>query len=165
MNHLPGGTAWEDLRVLLMLMLTLTIRTLIVRMTIGMMRIHGFDAMAIKGIPFDELMLIMTIGTFILRFTIPSDELMLMMPIGTFILRLTIRMMTILGFEDTHDNRAKSDMKTMMIIRTMMMKMRMRLMMMIRQFRLESLEFHRLVAFFHCLDSGLPGFFIMLMLM
>ena len=106
MNHLPGGTAWEDLRVLLMLMLTLTIRTLIVRMTIGMMRIHGFDAMAIKGIPFDELMLIMTIGTFILRFTIPFDELMLMMPIGTFILRLTIRMMTILGFEDTHANRA-----------------------------------------------------------
>ena len=29
-------------------MLTLTIRTLIVRMTIGMMRIHGFDALTIK---------------------------------------------------------------------------------------------------------------------
>ena len=51
----------------------------------------------------------MTIGTFILRFTIPSDALMLMMPIGTFILRLTIRMMTILGFEDTHANRANSE--------------------------------------------------------
>ena len=51
----------------------------------------------------------MTIRTFILRVPIPFDELMLIMTIGTFILRLTKRMMTILGFEDTHDNRANSE--------------------------------------------------------
>ena len=87
-----------------------------------------------------------------------------MMTIGTFILRLTIGMMTILGFEDTADNHANSENE-------------------IdndnqdnddenddahddeRYFRVDSLEFHRLVALFHCFDSGLPGFFMVLMLM
>ena len=47
MGHLRGDCLGKG-KLKLMLMLTLTIRTLIVRMTIGMMRIHVFDAMTIK---------------------------------------------------------------------------------------------------------------------
>ena len=43
--------------------------------------------------------------------------------------------------------------------------MMMMLMMTIRYFRVDSLEFHRLVALFHCFDSGLPGFFFFFLLL